>query len=83
MYHPVPPPPPPLRETLHLPALHYIITLTANYYESMLVEKRSVMNARQWGQRSVYLASVFIFLASTTHDMHAWFAHDMTCLVCT
>lgn len=38
-------------ETLQLQSLHYIIQLVANYYESMVVDKRSVGSARQWAQR--------------------------------
>ena len=40
-----------ISETLQLQTLHYIIQLVANYYESMVVEKRSVGDARQWAQR--------------------------------
>ena len=39
------------RETLQLQTLHYIIQLMANYYESMVIEKKQVSDAQQWGQR--------------------------------
>jgi hypothetical protein len=41
------------RETLQLQTLHYIIQLSANYYETMTMEKRSLADARQWAQKSV------------------------------
>lgn len=41
------------RETLQLHTLHYVIQLIANYYETMVMEKRSLADARQWAQRSV------------------------------
>ncbi len=40
-------------ETLQLSTLHYIIQLLANYFESMVVEKKSHVDARQWAQRFV------------------------------
>ncbi len=43
-----------ISETLQLPTLHYIIQLIASYYESMVVEKKQVPVARQWGQRLVH-----------------------------
>ena len=42
-------------ETLQLPTFHYIIQLVAGYYESMVVEKKQVTVARQWGQRYMYM----------------------------
>ena len=39
------------RETLQLGTFHYIIQLTATYYESMVLEKRDLPVARQWAQR--------------------------------
>ena len=46
-----PPSSPLSREALQLPTLHYIIRLMASYYDSMVVEKKRVQDARQWGQR--------------------------------
>lgn len=40
-------------ETLQLGTLHYIIQLMTNYYESMVVEKKSRIDAQQWAQRSL------------------------------
>ena len=39
------------RETLQLSTFHYLIQLTATYYESMVLEKREMPMARQWAQR--------------------------------
>ena len=38
-------------ETLQLSTLHYVIQLMANYFESMVLEKKSHFDARQWAQR--------------------------------
>jgi len=40
-----------VRETLQIGTLHYVIQLLVNYFESMVVEKKSHMDARQWAQR--------------------------------
>ena len=43
----------PCSETLELGTMHYVLQLMASYYESMLVEKKVVQDAKLWAQRSV------------------------------
>ena len=43
--------PPLSRETLQLGTFHYLIQLMASYYESMVLEKKDKVVARQWAQR--------------------------------
>ena len=43
------------RETLQLQTFHYIIQLIATFFESMVLNKKLAMDARQWGERLVSL----------------------------
>ena len=47
----------PCSETLELGTMHYVLQLMASYYESMLVEKKVVQDAKLWAQRSVTFLS--------------------------
>ena len=55
------------RETLQLQTLHYIIQLIANYYETMVMEKRSLADARLWAQRSLHSTLMILIHLYTTN----------------
>ena len=74
------------RETLQLSVFHYIIQLTATFYESMVLERRDLPVARQWGQRwicvSVSLWSQTLPLRAGVCAISAYWADNTQAQCC-